>query len=77
MADGICKINVFTDLIKACLNASDPGCNPLKKGQPGFFQHRVVEDILHRYFELSGSLGVAIHHDMPINPKGKNHGIGN
>jgi len=58
VAGGICKINVFTDLIKPYRRAWASGCHPLKKGRPGVLRRRVAKVILCRYFELSGRLGV-------------------
>jgi ketose-bisphosphate aldolase len=59
VAQGICKLNVFTDLIKPYWKASASGFNPLTNSGPGDHRRRVVDDILSLYFELSGSLGVA------------------
>ncbi|SHJ68933.1 fructose-bisphosphate aldolase, class II [Desulfatibacillum alkenivorans DSM 16219] len=59
VAGGICKINVFTELIKAYLPATKAGFNPLVKGNPGFHQYNAVDKILEFYFTISGSMGVA------------------
>ena len=59
VAQGICKINVFTDIIKPYLAAFKSGCNPFVKGGPGFHQHEVADKVLKDYFIVSGSLGVA------------------
>ena len=59
VAGGICKINVFTDIIKPYLKATKSGINPLKNGGPGYYQLAAVDEILKGYFEMSGSLGRA------------------
>jgi ketose-bisphosphate aldolase len=59
VAGGICKINVFTDIIKPYLKATKSGINPMKKGGPGYYQLAAVDEILRGYFEISGSLGRA------------------
>ncbi|WP_028313612.1 class II fructose-bisphosphate aldolase [Desulfatibacillum aliphaticivorans] len=59
VAGGICKINVFTELIKAYLAATKAGFNPLVKGNAGFHQYNAVDKILEFYFTISGSMGVA------------------
>jgi ketose-bisphosphate aldolase len=59
VASGICKINVFTDIIKPYLQATKSGINPMKKGGPGYYQLAAVDEILRGYFEISGSLGRA------------------
>jgi fructose/tagatose bisphosphate aldolase len=59
VAGGICKINVFTDIIKPYLKATKSGINPLKKGGPGYHQLAAVDEVLRGYFEISGSLGRA------------------
>ncbi|MGD0855846.1 MAG: class II fructose-bisphosphate aldolase [Dehalococcoidia bacterium] len=59
VAGGICKINVFTDIIKPYLKATKSGINPMKKGGPGYYQLAAVDEILRGYFEVSGSLGRA------------------
>jgi ketose-bisphosphate aldolase len=56
---GIRKINVFTDIIKPYVKATVSGLNPTQKGTPSLIQRSVVEDILKKYFEVSGSLGVS------------------
>ncbi len=50
---GIRKINVFTDIIKPYLKASRP--LPGRRAA----QRQVVDDVLKKYFEISGSLGKA------------------
>jgi len=59
VAGGICKINVFTDIIKPYLKATKSGINPLKNGGPGYYQLAAVDEILRGYFEISGSMGRA------------------
>ena len=59
VAGGICKINVFTDIIKPYLKATKSGINPRIKGGPGYYQLAAVDEILRGYFEISGSLGRA------------------
>ena len=59
VAGGICKINVFTELIKAYLAATKTGLNPLAKGSAGLHQFEAVDKILGFYFTVSGSMGVA------------------
>jgi fructose-bisphosphate aldolase, class II len=59
VAGGICKINVFTDIIEPYLKATKSGINPMKKGGPGYYQLAAVDEILRGYFEISGSLGRA------------------
>jgi len=59
VAGGICKINVFTDIIKPYVKATQSGINPAKKGGPGYYQLAAVDEILKGYFKISGSIGRA------------------
>ena len=50
---GICKINVFTDIIRPYLKATVDGINPIRKGTPGNLRREVVRRIFNDYFDLS------------------------